>query len=145
MSLWTPGGEHEVPREPAATDTEPPNAPGAGGARLDTEALNLDDLSPEEREQAEQMIRQMAEAQQRIVEAPVEAVVANHLAGFYELAAIHLQQQPPNLTEAQVAIDAMAAVLDKLQGRLGEVEADLHNMLNNLQMAFVDIKAQAAG
>jgi hypothetical protein len=106
------------------------------------EGLSLDDLSPEERAQAEQMIREMAEAQQRIAEAPVEAVIANHLAGFYELAAIHLQQNPPRLDAAATAIDAFAAVMDRLEGHLGEVEGDLTAMLQNIQMAFVQIRSQ---
>jgi hypothetical protein len=135
MSLWTPGGEHEVPREPQASPSGQPQ----GAVDVGPEGLNLDDLSPEERAQAEQMIREMAEAQQRIAEAPVEAVVANHLAGFYELAAIHLQQDPPNFPAAQTAIDAFSAVVERLSGRLGEVEGDLQSMLQNIEMAFVQI------
>src|SRR5262245_22320619 len=110
MSLWTPGGEHQVPREP---QPEPAGAAAPGGPPPQKDGLSRDDLSPEERAQAEQMIREMAEAQQRIAEAPVEAVIANHLAGFYELAAIHLQQDPPRLEAAAVAIDAFAAVMER--------------------------------
>jgi hypothetical protein len=136
MSLWTPGGEHQVPREPQPGPA-PAGRPAGGGPG--PEGLTLDDLSPEERARAEQMIREMAEAQQRIAEAPVEAVIANHLAGFYELAAIHLQQDPPQLDAATTAIDAFAAVLERLEGKLGEVEDDLTAMLQNIQMAFVQI------
>jgi hypothetical protein len=146
MSLWTPGGEHEVPRE-SPPSSQPPGAAATGGRAPRLEGpegpIDLDSLSPEQREAAEEMLRQMAEAQQRIAEAPVEAVLANHLVGFYELAAIHLQQQPPNLEAASVAIDAFAAVLERVAGRLGEAEDDLQAMLSNLQMAFVEIKREA--
>ena len=37
---------------------------------------------------------------------PVEVVVANHAFGLFELAALHLSLQPPQLDEARVAIDA---------------------------------------
>lgn len=142
-TLWTPGGEHPVDREPpsapAGRDDRPVTAPGEGG----------DDpfagLSDEEREQAEQMLAGMAEAQQRLVEAPVEDVVGNHAIGLYQLAAIHLGQQPPNIREAKLAIDAMAALLDGVIGRLGEHEADLKAALTQIQLAFVQVQRSSTG
>ena len=41
---------------------------------------------------------------------PAEVVVANHAYGLFELAAIHLSQQPPNLEEARLAVDALAQI-----------------------------------
>ena len=113
-SLWTPGGEHPV---------DPPGAPAAG---IDP---SPDEMSPEERQQAEEMAREMAAVQEQIASAPASVVVANHLMGFYELAAIHLSQQPPNMGEASVAIDALGAVVEKLPGRLGEAEATMRDCL----------------
>lgn len=146
MSLWTPGGEHEVPRD-RPTEPAPTGPAPAGGAPIDldpeTEAA-LAAMSPEERAQAEQMIAEMAQARAEIASTPAAVVVANHAMGLYELAAIHLSQQPPNLPEAGVAVDALAALTKALEGRLGDNEATLNQALNQLQMAFVELTRQAA-
>ena len=54
----------------------------------------------------------------QLVQAPVELVIANHAMGLWELAALHLSNKPPHLPQAQLAIDALSALLDGLQGRL---------------------------
>ena len=142
MSLWTPGGEHEVPRggdaEPAG---DPPGAPGTPPpAPADFPGgIDPSQLSDEEREQLEAAAAEMAEVQRRVAAAPASDVIANHVMGFYELAAIHLSQQPPNLPQATVAIDAMRAVVDTLVGRLGEAEPTLKEALAQVQMAFVQL------
>ena len=109
---------------------------------------DLDALSPEERAQAEAMIAQMADVQRQILSAPAAQFVTNHVVGFYELAAIHLGQPEPDLDEARLAIDAMAAVLDATEDRLGEDGARYRDALTQLQMVFVqvgaDVKAAAA-
>jgi hypothetical protein len=147
MSLWTPGGEHEVPRE-RPTEPAPTGPAPAGGAPIEldpeTEAA-LAAMSPEERAQAEQMIAEMAQARAEIAGTPAAVVVANHAMGLYELAAIHLSQQPPNLPEAGVAVDALAALTKALEGRLGQNEATLNQALNQLQMAFVELTRREAG
>jgi hypothetical protein len=141
MSLWTPGGEVPVNRggDPAAPSADSPDAGVAG--RLG--GPSLDDLSPEERAQAEEMIAQMAEVQRQIVAAPAAQVVANHVAGFYELAMLHLAQEQPKFDEAQLAIDAMAAVLDAAESRLGEHGAALRQALSQAQMVFVQVRNEA--
>ena len=131
MSLWTPGGEHPVDRDGGGD--EPPERP------LPPDAPDLESLTPEQRAQAEAMAAEMAEAQRQIAEAPASVVINNHLMGFYELAAIHLSQQPPNLDQGRLAIDAMAAVMEKLEGSLGEDEAALRNALSQIQLAFVEL------
>ena len=73
---------------------------------------------------------------------PAEIVVANHLMGLYELAAIHLSQQPPKLDQASIAIDAMSAVIDSLEGRLGEAEGTLKDALHQIRLAYVQIGNQ---
>ena len=60
----------------------------------------------------------MDEARRRLADVPAAQVVANHAMGLFELAAIHLSQQPPDLGEAALAIDAMAAVVDAVGDRL---------------------------
>jgi hypothetical protein len=140
MSLWTPGGEVPVDRNP-----EPQSAPPDDGISGRVGGPSLEDLSPEERAQAEQMIAEMAEVQRQILSTPAAQIVTNHIAGFYELAALHLAQEHPKFDEAQLAIDAMAAVVDAVGGRLGDNEQPLRDALNQLQMAYVQRKAEADG
>ena len=136
-SLWTPGGEHPV--EPDAAPSDPT------GPQMDPEADPLAGLSDDERAQAEAMAAEMAAARQRVLEAPADMVVANHAMGLYELAAIHLSEEDPDLTAARLAIDAMGKLVDGLSGRLGEAEATLKDALAQLRMAFVQFSEQAAG
>lgn len=128
MSLWTPDGERPVRNERAA---EPAFEDLA-------EALGDD-----ERAEAEALAAEMAEVRRQVAATPAAVIVANHVMGFYELAAIHLQQSPPNFAEAATGIDAMAAVLDRLEGRLGENEPVLRDARAQLQMAFVELKRRA--
>ncbi|CAN5553193.1 hypothetical protein BH24ACT4_BH24ACT4_21580 [soil metagenome] len=146
MSLWTPGGEHEVPRDRPTPDAPDAPAQGAPAADIDPEmAEALAKMSPEERAEAEAMIAQMAQARAELASTPAEVVVSNHAMGLYELAAIHLSQDPPNLVEANLAVDAMAALLDGVEGRLGQNEATLRQAISQLQMAFVELAKQAEG
>ncbi len=132
-TIWTPSGERPIRRpaeatsEPAAPATAPP--PGAAGGRG----------QPSE----EEMEARMAALHRQLVEAPAAVVIANHCFGMFELAALHLGQQPPKLGEAQVAIDALAAVVAGLKDRLGEAEAQLNEALAQLRLAFVQIRAAA--
>jgi hypothetical protein len=123
MSLWTPGGEHELP--------DPDELPDPS------------DMSDEEREQLEAMAGQMAEVRAQLLQVPASTVVANHAMGLYELAAIHLSNQPAGLDEARVAIDAMGGVVESLEGRLGENERVLRDALAQLRLAFVQLQAAA--
>jgi hypothetical protein len=63
--------------------------------------------------------------------------------GLYELAAIHLSSEPPAFSEAEVAIDGMSAVVEALQGRLGENEPTLRDALSQLRVAYVQLKGAA--
>ncbi len=158
MSLWTPGGEHEVPRDkPQQPTQQPPADPTrhdpagsaeVGGVEMDEDALaealgipSLDELSDEERAQLEEAMAQMAEQERQLATTPPDVVIANHVMGLYELAAIHLRQNPPNLNEASLAIDAMSSMVDGLEGRLGENEATLRNARAQLQQAFVGVSS----
>jgi hypothetical protein len=133
MSLWTPDGEHRVEREQPSAERgpEPADDPLAG-------------LSPEEREQAVAMAAEMDEVRRQLASVPAAVVVANHAMGLYELAAIHLSNQPPKYSEAQLAIDAMTAIVEGLRGRLGENEATLIDALNQVRMAYVQLRGAGA-
>jgi hypothetical protein len=123
-SIWTPGGERPVGDDPpAASSTGDP--PGGG------------ELSPEEVE------ARMAALRDELARTPVSGVIANHCLGMFELAALHLSLQPPQLEAAQLAIDALGAVVEGLAGRLGEEEAQLGEGLAQLRLAFVQIRAAA--
>ncbi|MEO8697113.1 MAG: hypothetical protein ABI658_26625 [Acidimicrobiales bacterium] len=109
--------------------------------------LPFDDtgLDGDDRERAESLAAEMAAVRDRLAQVPAATVVANHAMGLYELGAIHLSQEPPGFSEATIAIDAMAALIDRLPGRLGDDEATLRESLAQLRMAFVMLRDRAAG
>jgi len=127
-TFWTPSGERPIPRdEPAPAPSGPPGSPeGAGAEELDEE------LQAELRAMQEQMVR-----------TPAPVVVANHCIGLVELAALHLGQNPPNLSDAQVAIDALSGILDAVGSRMGENGPPLRQALNQMRMAFIEAKTAA--
>jgi uncharacterized protein with GYD domain len=139
VSLWTPDGEHRVP------DDEPggaaPDGPPDGAVEPDGGPDPLAALSPEEREQAMAMAAEMDAVRQQLASVPAAVVVANHAMGLYELAAIHLSADPPAFTEAILAIDAMEAIVQTLQGRLGENEPVLVDALGQLKLAYLQLKS----
>jgi hypothetical protein len=148
-SLWTPGGEHPVDRPaPGAPisdiPTPDPTLDDEIAAAL-PEGVTLDELSPEERARAEEMVREMADARERLLQTPASMIVANHGMGLYELAALHLSQESPNFTEATVAIDGLTALVEKLEGRLGEAEPTLREALDQLRMVYVQLKSHNSG
>jgi hypothetical protein len=126
-SIWTPGGERPIRREPEAGPATP---------AFDDDA---DELTPEE------MQAQMAALQEQLASTPAGEVVANHCFGLFELAALHLSLQPPQLAEASVAIDALNAIVEALPSRLGQHEAQLKEGLASLKLAFVQIRAANLG
>ncbi len=134
MSLWTPGGEHPVDR-----DDDRDGAPADDGFEDDP----LEGLSPEDRERAMAMAQEMDEVRRQLASAPASLVIANHAMGLYELAAIHLSTDPPSFTEAQLAIDAMGAIVEGLAGRLGENEVTLKDALGQLRLAYVQLHNQS--
>lgn len=117
MSLWTPDGER-----PAAPQ-----------------------MTPEQHAEAEAIAAEMAEVRAQLLQVPAAQIVANHAMGCYELAAIHLSNQPPAFAEAQVAIDAFGALVDVLEGKLGPDEVTLRDALAQLRLAFVQVKASYEG
>ncbi len=124
MSLWTPDGERPIP---PASDSR------AGSDAQPDEPT----LTPEQEEQARAMAHELAEARARLLETPASTVVVNHALGIYELAAIHLTADEPDLSEARLALDALAALVEGLSGRLGEAESTLVDALHHARLAFV--------
>ena len=118
-TIWTPGGERPVGGEPE------PESAGEGPVDEAEFEAKMDQLRAQ------------------LAEAPAEVVIANHCFGMFELAALHLSLQPPKLEEAQLAIDALGAVIEGLAGRLGDEEQQLRDGLAQLRLAFVQIKATA--
>ena len=117
-TIWTPSGEQPVGGE------------GGGGGEPDREPTE------------EEMAAHLDELRRELASAPASVVVANHAMGLFELGAIHLSQQPPDLAEAAVAIDAMAAVVDSLGDRLGPNASVLRDALAQIRLAFVQLKSQ---
>jgi hypothetical protein len=92
------------------------------------------------------LAEQVAAMRAELAESPVEVVVANHCYGLFELAAVYLSQQPPLLSQARLAIDALGCLVTGLEGRLGDAEDQLKDGLSQLRLAYVQIDgAQRAG
>ena len=134
MSLWTPDGEHEIDR----SSSENPIADTEEDTNLE-DLPGFDELTTEQQEQARAMAAELAAARQRLSQTPAAEVIANHVMGIYELAAIHLSDETPKLNEAQIAIDAMTGIVEALEGRLGENENVIKDALQQIQMAYVQV------
>jgi hypothetical protein len=117
-TLWTPDGERPIRRDPPAGGGSPPPVPPAGPP---PDGPDGEALSPE------------------------ELVIANHAFGLFELAALHLSLQPPQLPQARLAIDALGALTEGLAGQLGDYERQLVEGLAQLRMAYVQIRSAQSG
>ena len=131
-TFWTPSGERPIPRdEPSAPP--PPGGPPPGGPPAGEQGdVSEEELQAELRAMQEQMLR-----------TPAVIVVVNHCIGLLELAALHLGQNPPNLADAQVAIDALAGIIDGVGARLGDNGPPLQQALTQMRMAFVEARTAA--
>lgn len=130
MSQWTPDGEIPV------DDGDRAQTP-AGSASEMLGGPEFDQLSPEDRARAEEMIARMAEVQRQLLSVPAAQIVVNHLMGLYELAAVHLDQTDPQFDEALIAIDAMGAVLEVTEDRLGDSGTEMREALTVLQTFYL--------
>ena len=144
-TLWTPSGERPIPRkpDPGAGGTPggaPGGGPSGGGGRGAGEGPGAGAEPSEEQVRAE-----LAELQAQLARTPAAVVVANHAFGLFELAALHLSLQPPQLDEARLAIDALGLVVEGLGDRLGSHAKELETGLSQLRMAYVQISGAAQG
>ena len=132
-TFWTPGGEKPIPT--AEPEPAPGAAPGAapGDVTLQRSADTADPTEAEARELAELMA-----IQAQILATPCAMVVADHCMSLYELAALYLSPDPPQLGDARVAIDSLAALIDVLGPNLGEHEAPLKQGLSQLRIGWVE-------
>jgi hypothetical protein len=87
--------------------------------------------------------RAMDESRERLASVPAEVVITNHVMGLYELAAIHLSANPPELAQSALAIEARACLVDGLGDRIGPDAPTMRDALNNIRLAFVQIKGAA--
>jgi Domain of unknown function (DUF1844) len=129
-SLWTPEGEHPVDRDRQRALASEDDYPADMG----------DELTAED-EQA--LALRLEELRSQLVATPAEVVIANHAYGLFELAAIHLSQQPPHLDQARLAVDALGVLIEGLAGRLGEAEDSLKDALAQIRLAYVEIGGTA--
>ncbi len=126
-TLWTPGGEHEpgdqeAAGEPAAGAEPIPGRPGA--------------------EPDPHLAAELHQLREQLAATPVADIVANHVVGLWQLAIVHLAPEggaAPNLEEARLAIDATAALVEGLEGRLGDHEEALRDALAQLRLVFVQV------
>jgi hypothetical protein len=154
-SLWTPQGEHRVPRETehakgsAGEGGARPEAPAAAGpagatpGRAQSAPAPARPAGPEAAEPSEEEIRRLTE---ELAAAPVEDVIANHCYGLFELAALHLSVRPAQLDKARLAIDGLGLLVEGLGERLGPHAKDLSEGLNQLRLFYVNLSdAPGAG
>jgi hypothetical protein len=87
----------------------------------------------------------LAEAR-KVLQTPVIEHVGGHAMALFELAALHLEreaatggEEKPDLAEASLAIDAMAALVEGLGDKLEPYKAQLESALNQLRMAYVQL------
>ena len=121
-TIWTPSGEQPVGDEGSGSAAAGPE-PGGG------------------RDAPEELEAELAEVQRQLLETPASVIIANHAIGLFQLAALHLNQQPPNFIDAQLAIDALGAIVEGLGDRLGPDEEALRDALAQIRLAFVQIKS----
>jgi hypothetical protein len=145
-SLWTPGGEVPVSRESESASQDAPASPtaqsnstGQSNSTAQSNSTGREQPSPEE------LDAQLDDLRQRLAATPAEVVVANHAFGLFELAALHLSLEPPQLDQARLAIDALNCLVEGLGERLGDSAAQLSDGLAQLRLAYVQIHAARSG
>ena len=131
-TIWTPSGEYVPREEPPKQPTPPP--PPAGGA------------PGEGREPSPVEIQAALEHARAVLHTPVLEHIGGHAMALFELAALHLEREAatggaekPDLAEASLAIDAMAALVEGLGDKLQPYRAQLQQALDQLRMAFVQL------
>lgn len=88
-------------------------------------------------DESAETLEAVAEARRRISGVPASVIVSNHAMGLFELAAIHLSDEPPRLDDARLAIDALGHLVEGLGERLGEHHDTIAAALANIRLVFV--------
>lgn len=86
----------------------------------------------------------MTELRTQLANTPAEVMIANHAYGLFELGALYLSFDPPQMDRARLSIDSLAALLEGVGSRLGDQEESLRDGLTQLRLAFVQIGAGGA-
>ena len=135
-TIWTPSGEYVPREEPPKRPEGAPSTPPPGGQQ---------GPAPGREPTPEEMQAALAEAR-RVLQTPVIEHIGGHAMALFELAALHLEreaatggEEKPDLTEAALAIDAMAALVEGLGEKLQPYQGQLEQALNQLRMAFVQL------
>jgi hypothetical protein len=134
-SLWTPYGEQPV--EPDRPDTPGAAAPAGPGGAPPGAYPGEEELDPEE----------MREMLARLAATPVELIVAQFAVQLQELGVLHLgiaRERPESLGQAELAIDALAALVEGLGERLAPNDEPLRQVLAQLRLAFVEVASSPA-
>lgn len=97
----------------------------------------MDSEEPERTSQEEAELAQLVEL---MATTPAKDFIAEYAVKLWEVAAVHLHGQPPNLIEAQLLIDAFGGMIDATEGRLGEDEPTLKEALHTIRLAYVQIE-----
>ncbi len=129
-SFWTPSGEHEVPSDSGGAPSVDPSTDFSSEAEIDPET-------------AAAMEQQLREAQEQLLSVPAGEIVANHVIGLFELAALHLRVDPPNLDEARLPIDAMGVMVEQLGDQLPDHQT-LAAALHQIRLAYVEVQNQTS-
>jgi len=140
-SLWTPDGERPVRSASTGSDTASTAGPGPTSPQEQRDGATAATVDPAlEAEYRAEMER----LEEELLSAPAGDVIANHCYGLFQLAAMHLGQQPPHLEDAKLAIDALGAIVDTLGPRIGPTATTLSEGLAQVRLAFVQIAAADA-
>ena len=126
---WSGGGSQEQSRATPLAGEQRSNL--AVMSEHEEPAPEAPSSSPDE---VESLRRELAGADPSIV-------IANHCYGLFELAAVYLSETPPRLSAAQLAIDALAALVETLGERLGDATEPLTEALAQLRLAWVQLNA----
>jgi hypothetical protein len=105
------------------------------------------------REPTVEELEEMQRARAELAAVPVADIVANHAVGLWQLAILHLMPEPgpegepgpPRLAEAGLAIDALAALVEGLGGRLAPHDEALREALTQLRLAYVEVAGGTGG
>lgn len=120
-----PGPRPGEPRAP-----EPPPAPpqDRASAPEDTSTTGEEPIwTPEQEAEAQRMVEQIAQV-------PAQEWVADSCVRLANVASVKLDRQQP--AEAQIAIDALAAIVAAVGPGMGAAEAPLKQTVAQLQMAY---------
>ena len=115
----------EAPEAAAPAETPPPAAPEPAPAA--PPAADEGIWTPEQEAEAQRFVQEIAQR-------PSLEWVVNTAVTLANVAGTKLDLG--HVADAQLAIDALAALVDKLGGRLDQAEAPLRQTLAQLQLAF---------